>query len=115
VVRKHQYNNSGVINRRHDLISVLRTRCHIAWRNPASDPVMLKILDDSIGDRRVLRGIADERVVTTGRLGRRRFSHSSNSFFSKDASLPHPSRRERKDPAIQSLAPLAECRASLLP
>src|SRR5258708_210531 len=68
VFRKHQYKDLGIVNRAHDLISVLRPRCYITRRNPAFDPVLLEILDDAIGDRCILRRIADEdwRVRTRG-------------------------------------------------
>src|SRR5258708_14348900 len=58
VFRKHQYKDLGIVNRAHDLISVLRPRCYITRRNPAFDPVLLEILDDGIGDRCILRRIA---------------------------------------------------------
>src|SRR5882724_11321668 len=60
VFREHQYKYFCVINRPHDLISVLRPRCYITRRNPAFDPVLLEILDNGIGDRCILRRIADE-------------------------------------------------------
>src|SRR5258708_2094283 len=60
VFRKHQYKDFGIINRPHDLISVLRPRCYITRRNPAFDSVPLEVLDDGTGDRCILRRMADE-------------------------------------------------------
>src|SRR5580693_8579036 len=68
IFRKHQYEDFGIVDGRHDLISVLRSGRYIARRNPAFDPVLLEILDDRIGNCRILRCIANEYVAVDHRL-----------------------------------------------
>jgi hypothetical protein len=46
VFGEHQNNNLSVVDRTDDLISILRARGYIAWRNPALKSMPLQVLNE---------------------------------------------------------------------
>jgi len=66
MLREHEYEDLGIIDRPYDLVRILGPRGHISRRDPAPDPLPLESLDHRICSRRILRRIANEYVPVRG-------------------------------------------------
>jgi hypothetical protein len=59
----HQYDNPGIVDGAHDLVSVKGSGNHISRRNPARKARTLERENDGIGNGRILGRVADKNIM----------------------------------------------------